>query len=96
MVLGGYFLTYCELDLDTRSSQQVAKTLGVKGLSRFASEEEVEFALDARQVKLQDPIEYRRNGDVILTTPGRVIFNEEVQRALAECSAARTATNPRS
>jgi DNA-directed RNA polymerase subunit beta' len=84
MVLGGYFLTYSELDLDTMSSQQVAKTLGVKGLPRFASEEDVQFALDARQVKLQDPIEYRRNGDLILTTPGRVIFNEEVHRALVE------------
>ena len=84
MVLGGYFLTYSDLDLNAMSSQEVAKTLGVKGLSRFASEEEVEFALGVRQIRLQDPIEYRRNGDVILTTPGRVIFNEEVQRALGE------------
>ena len=37
-----------------------------------------------RQIRLQDPIEYRRAGEVILTTPGRVIFNEEVQRALGE------------
>ena len=28
------------------------------------------------------PIEYRWNGELILTTPGRVIFNEEVARAL--------------
>ena len=84
MVLGGYFLTYSDLDLNAMSSQEVAKSLGVKGLSRFASEEEVEFALGVRQIRLQDPIEYRRNGDVILTTPGRVIFNEEVQRALGE------------
>jgi DNA-directed RNA polymerase subunit beta' len=84
MVLGGYFLTYSDLDLDSMTSQQVAKKLGLKGLTRFASEEEVEFALGARQVKLQDPIEYRRNGEVIVTTAGRVIFNEEVHRALIE------------
>ena len=51
---------------------------------RFQSEEEVEFALDADQITLQQPIEYRRNGELILTSPGRVIFNLEVERALRE------------
>ncbi|MBW8741922.1 MAG: DNA-directed RNA polymerase subunit beta', partial [Acidobacteria bacterium] len=51
---------------------------------RFQSEEEVEFALDAKQVNLQQPIEYRRGEETILTTAGRVIFNAEVERALAE------------
>jgi DNA-directed RNA polymerase subunit beta' len=44
----------------------------------------VEFALDAKQVGLQQPLEYRRNGETILTTAGRVIFNAEVERALGE------------
>jgi DNA-directed RNA polymerase subunit beta' len=49
---------------------------------RFASEEDIIRALDAKQVGLQDPIEYRKNGEIILTTAGRVIFNEQVERAL--------------
>src|SRR5205823_6955998 len=32
---------------------------------------------------LQEPIEYRWDGELILTTPGRVIFNSEVERSLA-------------
>ena len=51
---------------------------------RFRSEEEVEFAVEAKQVGLQQPIEYRWNGELVLTTPGRVIFNAEVDRSLRE------------
>ena len=51
---------------------------------RFAFEEEVEQALQSGQVKLQDTIEYRRQGELILTTPGRVIFNEEIVRSIAD------------
>ena len=42
------------------------------------------LALEAKQegVGLQDPIEYRWHGELLLTTPGRVIFNEEVSRSL--------------
>jgi DNA-directed RNA polymerase subunit beta' len=38
-------------------------------------------------VKLQQPIEFRWNGDLLLTTPGRVIFNSEVERSLVEAVA---------
>ncbi|MFY9578662.1 MAG: DNA-directed RNA polymerase subunit beta' [Gaiellaceae bacterium] len=79
MVLGTYFLTYCESDL----SQTTAESLDPRP-HRFQSEEEVEFALDAKQVTLQQPIQYRRGEETILTTGGRVIFNAEVERALAE------------
>jgi DNA-directed RNA polymerase subunit beta' len=79
MVLGGYFLTYSEVDLGSVSAEELDPKP-----QRFASEEEIEFAVDAEQVGLQQPIEYRLNGEVILTTPGRVIFNAEVQRSLAE------------
>ena len=48
------------------------------------SEEEVEFAVEDGQVELQEPIEYRWNGELILTTAGRVIFNAEVDRSLEE------------
>ena len=82
MVLGSYFLTYCDHELGETTSEALAKELGVKGLPRYKNEEEVEFALDAGQVMLQQPIEYRRGDEVRLTTPGRVIFEEEIARSL--------------
>src|SRR5690348_5968803 len=79
MVLGMYYLTYSGTDLTEASSEDLDPRP-----QRFASEEQVEHALEAEQVKLQDPIEYRWTGDVLLTTPGRVIFNSAVERALEE------------
>ncbi len=84
MVLGSYVLTYCEHELDSTDAATLAKAIGKKGLHRFRTEEEVEFALDAGQVGLQEPIEYRRGDELRLTTPGRVIFEEEVARSLDE------------
>jgi DNA-directed RNA polymerase subunit beta' len=86
MVLGSYYLTYCEHDLTTTTAEAVAKTLGKKGLQRFQSEEEVEFAVESGQIGLQGPIEYRHDGEVRLTTPGRVIFSREVERSLLDAS----------
>jgi DNA-directed RNA polymerase subunit beta' len=79
MVLGCYYLTYSETDLSTVDPE----TLDPRP-KRFHSEDEVEFALEAKQVALHAPIAYRWNDEVILTTPGRVIFNAEVERALQE------------
>ena len=78
MVLGGYYLTYCLKDLNATTAEKLKPRP-----QRFGSEDDVVFALDARQVGLQDPIEYRRGGELILTTPGRVIFSEEVARAVS-------------
>jgi DNA-directed RNA polymerase subunit beta' len=78
MVLGGYYLTYCGHDLGALSAEELDPRP-----RRFGSEEEVVLALDAGQVGLQDPIEYRRGGELLLTTPGRVIFSEEVARAVS-------------
>ena len=86
MVLGSYYLTYCAHDLATQTAGEVAKALGKKGLKRFQSEEEVEFAVESGQVNLQDPIEYRHHGEVQLTTPGRVIFSREIERSLVDAS----------
>jgi DNA-directed RNA polymerase subunit beta' len=79
MVLGGYYLTYSEDDLTVKSVDDYDPRP-----PRFQNEEEVEFALEADQINLQEPIEYRRNGELVLTTPGRVIFNLDVERALRE------------
>jgi DNA-directed RNA polymerase subunit beta' len=78
MVIGGYYLTYCGTDLTTTTAEELDPRP-----PRFSSEDEVILAIDARQVGLQDPIEYRRNGEILLTTGGRVILNEEVHRAFA-------------
>jgi DNA-directed RNA polymerase subunit beta' len=81
MVLGAYYLTYSDKDLDGTSIEKLDPRP-----SRFRTEEEVEFAIDAKQVGLQQPIEYLWKDELILTTPGRVIFNAEVDRALHEAT----------
>jgi DNA-directed RNA polymerase subunit beta' len=84
MVLGSYYLTYSGIDLTATTSEKLAKEQKLKGIKRFQNEEEVEFHLESKEVGLQDPIEYRWHGELILTTPGRVIFNTEVERSLEE------------
>jgi DNA-directed RNA polymerase subunit beta' len=79
MVLGEYYLTYAEQNLNELKAEDLDPRP-----KRFVSEEEVERAVEAEQVGLQQPIEYRRGEEVLLTTPGRVIFNAEVERALRE------------
>ncbi len=86
MVLGAYFLTYSEHDLETVDGAKLAKRLGVKGFPRFRAEEDVEFAVESGSLGFQDPVEYEWAGERLLTTPGRVIFNAEVERALDEAT----------
>jgi DNA-directed RNA polymerase subunit beta' len=86
MVLGAYFLTYCGHDLVNTTAADMAKKLRKNGLRRFRTEEDVEFAVDAGSIDYQDPIEYEWSGERLLTTPGRVIFNAEVERALDEAT----------
>jgi DNA-directed RNA polymerase subunit beta' len=80
MVLGLYFLTYSDRNLNTADPAKLKPRP-----KRFQSEEEIVLALESEQVGVQDPIEYRfANGETIVTTPGRVIFNAEVELALSE------------
>jgi DNA-directed RNA polymerase subunit beta' len=81
MVLGSYYLTYSDLALDEMTVED--KHFKVRP-PRFRTEEEVEFALDAKQITLQQPIEYLWENELILATAGRVIFNSEIDRALRE------------
>jgi DNA-directed RNA polymerase subunit beta' len=81
MVLGAYYLTYSDKDLDSLAVEKLDPRP-----SRFRTEEEVEFAVEAKQLKLQQPIEYLWNGELVLTTPGRVIFNAEIDRSLHEAT----------
>ncbi len=89
MVLGVYYLTYSGRDLAATTAEELAKEQKVKGIKRFQNEEEVEFHLESGEIGLQDPIEYRWHGELILTTPGRVIFNTEVERSLEEAVVGR-------
>jgi DNA-directed RNA polymerase subunit beta' len=79
MVLGIYYLTYSDRDLAAEDGSKLDPRP-----KRFSAEEEVLFALEAGQVTLQQPIEYRWQDGLLMTTPGRVIFNTEVDRVLAE------------
>ena len=84
MVLGSYYLTYSARDLTSMTAAELAKELKVNGITRFRSEEEVQFHVESGQIGLQDPIEYRWHDELFLTTPGRVIFNSEVEQSLHE------------
>ena len=87
MVLGAYFLTYCEHDLDATTAADLAKALGKTG-SRASAPRRTSSSRsrpDGRST-IQDPIEYEWGGERLLTTPGRVIFNAEVERALDEAT----------
>ncbi|MGZ4461889.1 MAG: DNA-directed RNA polymerase subunit beta', partial [Gaiellaceae bacterium] len=77
MVLGIYYLTYCETNLPNAKAEDLDPRP-----KRFQNEEEVEFAIESKQINLQQPIQYRWKGGLVLTTAGRVIFNAEVDRAL--------------
>jgi DNA-directed RNA polymerase subunit beta' len=86
MVLGAYFLTYCEHDLASMTVEQAAKAIGKPGLRRYRTEDEVELAVEREVVGYQTPIEFQWGSELYVTTPGRVIFNVEVERALDQAT----------
>jgi DNA-directed RNA polymerase subunit beta' len=81
MVIGIYYLTYAEDDL-------AATEPGADSAQRaFGTYEEVVLAYEAGNLDLQAPIVYRRtrpDGEYerLLTTAGRVIFNESIEAEL--------------
>src|SRR2546425_6723378 len=79
MVLGIYYLTYSNLDLRSMEASKIKPHP-----RRFDSADEIEVALEMKAVGLQEPIEFRFNTELHLTTPGRVLFNSAVYRALDE------------
>ncbi|MFN2616792.1 MAG: DNA-directed RNA polymerase subunit beta' [Thermoleophilaceae bacterium] len=92
MVLGSYYLTYGpdegeieELEGLVKSGKWNEKKHG-KRPHVFRSAQEAELSLHERKVRLHDLAEYRRRHteDHVLTTVGRIIFNEKVERALEE------------
>ena len=93
MVLGAYYLTYGpgvkaleELEEVVRQGKWDEKQHG-KRPHVFRSAQEAELSYEHGMVKLHDLAEYRRRGveqSHLLTTVGRIIFNDRVERALAD------------
>ena len=86
MVLGIYYLTYGPAAEDLAElDEQLKKGKGTNG-SRpkvFRSAQEAELAYENGSVRLHDHAEYRRAGhEHFLTTVGRIIFNDRIERAL--------------
>jgi DNA-directed RNA polymerase subunit beta' len=80
MVLGLYFLTYADQDVDKVDPKKLSKSP-----HPFRTAQEAELAYENGIVDLHDWAEYRRAGhEHFLTTVGRVIFNDKVERALEE------------
>ncbi len=80
MVLGLYYLTFSRQDVDELDPS----TLDTRP-HPFRTAQEAELAYENGIVQLHDYAEYRRAGqDHFLTTVGRIIYNDRVERAIAE------------
>ena len=80
MVLGAYYLTYGpEGEEQFAAAREAAERVQV-----FRTAQEAELSYDLGAVKLHDLAEYRAPGKAehVLTTVGRIIFNDRVERAL--------------
>jgi DNA-directed RNA polymerase subunit beta' len=84
MILGAYYLTYGpeadELAKIDRATYEPRPHV-------FRTAQEAELSYEAGVVKLHDVAEFRpygREGGHVLTTIGRIIYNDRIERALAE------------
>jgi DNA-directed RNA polymerase subunit beta' len=83
MVLGIYYLTYAADDVTKLDPTKLKRAP-----HPFRTAQEAELAYENGIVALRDYAEYRRAGhEHFLTTVGRIIFNDAVERALAEAMA---------
>jgi DNA-directed RNA polymerase subunit beta' len=90
MVLGIYYLTYgpdgeelAKLDAELASGKSAASNGSRPKV--FRSAQEAELVYENGGCGLHDHAEYRRAGhEHFLTTVGRIIFNEKIERALAD------------
>jgi len=88
MVLGIYYLTYGpSADQLLKRDEELKKGKSPNGNAPkvFRSSQEAELVYENGGCKLHDLAEYRRAGhEHFLTTVGRIIFNEKIERALAD------------
>jgi DNA-directed RNA polymerase subunit beta' len=79
MVLGLYYLTYSHGDVSELDPAELEQKP-----HPFRTAQEAELAFENGIVQLHDYAEYRRPGhEHFLTTVGRIIFNDRVERAIA-------------
>jgi DNA-directed RNA polymerase subunit beta' len=81
MVLGIYYLTKADPEknawvLDGKGEPVINPDTGKKVLRRFGDLNELEHALNDKQIELHTAIEYKYKDEVIETTVGRVLFNQ--------------------
>ena len=92
MVLGSYYLTYGPDAQELADLERIlfeGKWNEKKNGPRphvFRSAQEAELSYESKVVNLHDLSEYRRrhHGEHVLTTVGRIIFNERIERALED------------
>jgi DNA-directed RNA polymerase subunit beta' len=84
MILGAYYLTY---GLDAEELSKIDRATYEPRPHVFRTAQEAELSYEAGVVKLHDIAEFRpmgREGGHLLTTVGRIIYNDRIERALAE------------
>jgi DNA-directed RNA polymerase subunit beta' len=91
MILGAYYLTYGS-EADELAAKRELLTAGKWPADEprphmFRTAQEAELSYEAGVVALHDLAEYRpfgREGGHVLSTVGRIIYNDRIERALAE------------
>ncbi|MGC2372545.1 MAG: DNA-directed RNA polymerase subunit beta' [Solirubrobacteraceae bacterium] len=84
MILGAYYLTY---GLEADELSKIDRATYEPRPHVFRTAQEAELSYEAGVVKLHDIAEFRpfgREGGHLLTTVGRIIYNDRIERALAE------------
>jgi DNA-directed RNA polymerase subunit beta' len=91
MILGAYYLTYGPEAAELAAKRDALSTgKWPNGEARphvFRTAQEAELSYEAGVVKLHDLAEFRplgREGGHLLTTVGRIIYNDRIERALGE------------
>jgi DNA-directed RNA polymerase subunit beta' len=84
MILGAYYLTY---GIEADELATIDRATHEPRPHVFRTAQEAELSYEAGVVKLHDVAEFRpmgRDGGHLLTTVGRIIYNDRIERALAE------------
>ncbi len=90
MVLGAYYLTYGKDEEELSKIEEKLRESQIPGSDRpqvYRTAQEAELAYENGVVELHDLAEYRPVGTAgghVLTTVGRIIYNDKIERALAE------------
>src|ERR1700729_2034743 len=84
MIIGLFWLTY---GLEEKELAKIDRATAQPRPHVYRTAQEAELSYEARVAKLHDLAEFRpfgREGGHVLTTVGRIIYNDHIERALAE------------